>query len=86
MVTLENALLTRSEKQEPGRREHLYCLQRGRPKREGGRRYKVKKGGNWENQAIISGRKWVPGSVKTAVTEVETENCLLFSPLRPHHH
>lgn len=49
-----------------------------------GRNYKVKKGGNWENQGIISRRMKAAGLVKTEAAEVETENCLLFSNMSPH--
>lgn len=53
MTTVEMPFLRRSEKQELGRRDPLRLFTEKKTKHREGRNYKVKKGGNWENQGII---------------------------------
>lgn len=63
MTTVEMPFLRRSEKQELGRRDHWRLFTEKKAKQREGRNYKVKKGGNWENQGIIykheEGGSWI---------------------------
>lgn len=52
-TTVEMPFLRRSEKQELGRRDPLRLFTEKKTKQREGRKYEVKKGGNWENQGII---------------------------------